>query len=443
MDLKQSVDTIFPQYQQALKRLVEIPSVLDENGVKPFGENIQKALEEVIAISDELGFRTFTDPEGYYGYAEIGDGEEMFGVLGHMDVVPQGDLSAWNSNPFELTERDGFLIGRGTSDDKGPTLAAMFALKLLLDEGYELNQRVRFIFGTDEESLWRCMKAYVAKEEIPSKGFTPDSSFPLIYAEKGLIEFTLTSHQVSDVDLICDGALNAVPSTASTSYDEAVIEALQSLDYPYHIEGDRIIAEGVAIHAKDADKGQNAIVHLAEALHKAGKTNDLIKFIVEKLSNPNGALIYGDVEDEVSGKLMLNVGTANFKENIQTVGIDIRFPVTYPVETVKEKLNKAAHQYEIVVELFDYLKSIYIDKNSDFIQSLMGAYQDITHDTVSEPITSGGATYARAMDNVVAFGALLPTGVKTEHQANERISIADMKVAMEVYAQAFRNIVIK
>lgn len=443
MDLKQSVDTIFPQYQQALKRLVEIPSVLDENGVKPFGENIQKALEEVIAISEELGFRTFTDPEGYYGYAEIGDGEEMFGILGHMDVVPQGDLSAWNSNPFELTERDGFLIGRGTSDDKGPTLAAMFALKLLLDEGYELNQRVRFIFGTDEESLWRCMKAYVAKEEIPSKGFTPDSSFPLIYAEKGLIEFTLTSHQVSDVDLVCDGALNAVPSTASTSYDEAVIEALQSLDYPYHIEGDRIISEGVAIHAKDADKGQNALVHLAEALHKAGKTNDLIKFIVEKLSNPNGTLIYGDVEDEVSGKLMLNVGTANFKENIQTVGIDIRFPVTYPVETVKEKLNKAAHQYEIVVELFDYLKSIYIDKDSDFIQSLMGAYQDITHDTVSEPITSGGATYARAMDNVVAFGALLPTGVKTEHQANERISIADMKVAMEVYAQAFRNIVIK
>ena len=443
MDLKQSVDTIFPQYQQALKRLVEIPSVLDENGVKPFGENIQKALEEVIAISEELGFRTFTDPEGYYGYAEIGDGEEMFGVLGHMDVVPQGDLSAWNSNPFELTERDGFLIGRGTSDDKGPTLAAMFALKLLLDEGYELNQRVRFIFGTDEESLWRCMKAYVAKEEIPSKGFTPDSSFPLIYAEKGLIEFTLTSHQVSDVDLVCDGALNAVPSTASTSYDEAVIEALQSLDYPYHIEGNRIISEGVAIHAKDADKGQNALVHLAEALHKAGKTNDLIKFIVEKLSNTNGTLIYGDVEDEVSGKLMLNVGTANFKENIQTVGIDIRFPVTYPVETVKEKLNKAAHQYEIVVELFDYLKSIYIDKDSDFIQSLMGAYQDITHDTVSEPITSGGATYARAMDNVVAFGALLPTGVKTEHQANERISIADMKVAMEVYAQAFRNIVIK
>ncbi len=443
MDLKQSVDTIFPQYQQALKRLVEIPSVLDENGVKPFGENIQKALEEVIAISEELGFRTFTDPEGYYGYAEIGDGEEMFGILGHMDVVPQGDLSAWNSNPFELTERDGFLIGRGTSDDKGPTLAAMFALKLLLDEGYELNQRVRFIFGTDEESLWRCMKAYVAKEEIPSKGFTPDSSFPLIYAEKGLIEFTLTSHQVSDVDLVCDGALNAVPSTASTSYDEAVIEALQSLDYPYHIEGDRIISEGVAIHAKDADKGQNALVHLAEALHKAGKTNDLIKFIVEKLSNPNGTLIYGDVEDEVSGKLMLNVGTANFKENIQTVGIDIRFPVTYPVETVKEKLNKAAHQYEIVVELFDYLKSIYIDKDSDFIQSLMRAYQDITHDTVSEPITSGGATYARAMDNVVAFGALLPTGVKTEHQANERISIADMKVAMEVYAQAFRNIVIK
>ena len=367
----------------------------------------------------------------------------MFGVLGHMDVVPAGDVKAWDSNPFELVEKDGFLVGRGSSDDKGPTLAAMYALKTLLNEGKELNQRVRFIFGTDEESLWRCMNAYVEKEELPTKGFTPDSGFPLIYAEKGLIEFMLYSHQMSDVRLEGGGALNAVPSQATTDYDANVAAALDELGYTYTVDGNDLTVEGMAIHAKDADKGKNAIVYLAEGLHKAGKTNDMIRFIVEKMSNPNGTLVFGEVKDEVSGKLMLNVGKVSFRENVQQIGIDIRFPVTYPVENVKELLTKDAHKYEIVVELYDYLKSIYVEKESDYIQSLMKAYQDVTGDTVSQPITSGGATYARAMDNVVAYGALLPTGLKTEHQVNERISIEDMKIAMHVYAQAFLNIVIK
>ncbi len=443
MDLRKKIDDIFADYQRDLGRLVSIPSVLEEGGDAPFGANIQRALEEVLKISEELGFRTFIDPNGYYGYAEIGDGPEMFGVLGHMDVVPAGDVKAWDSNPFELVEKDGFLVGRGSSDDKGPTLAAMYALKTLLNEGKELNQRVRFIFGTDEESLWRCMNAYVEKEELPTKGFTPDSGFPLIYAEKGLIEFMLYSHQMSDVRLEGGGALNAVPSQATTDYDANVAAALDELGYTYTVDGNDLTVEGMAIHAKDADKGKNAIVYLAEGLHKAGKTNDMIRFIVEKMSNPNGTLVFGEVEDEVSGKLMLNVGKVSFRENVQQIGIDIRFPVTYPVENVKELLTKDAHKYEIVVELYDYLKSIYVEKESDYIQSLMKAYQDVTGDTVSQPITSGGATYARAMDNVVAYGALLPTGLKTEHQVNERISIEDMKIAMHVYAQAFLNIVIK
>src|SRR5699024_11049830 len=89
---------------------------------------------------------TMMDPEGYYGYAEIGEGEELFGVLGHVDVVPVGDLNNWDSDPFELTEKDGKLYGRGTTDDKGPLLASMYALKAILDEGYKLNQRVRFSY---------------------------------------------------------------------------------------------------------------------------------------------------------------------------------------------------------------------------------------------------------------------------------------------------------
>ncbi|WP_228410469.1 Sapep family Mn(2+)-dependent dipeptidase [Erysipelothrix piscisicarius] len=281
MDLNTKVESVFEDYKRDLERLVSIASVLDEEGQKPFGQEIQKALEEVLAIAKEMGFNTFIDPEGYYGYAEIGEGEEMFGVLGHMDVVPAGNLASWNTNPFELVEKDGMLFGRGTSDDKGPTLAAMYALKMLLDEGKSLNQRVRFIFGTDEESLWRCMNAYVAKEELPTQGFTPDSSFPLIYAEKGLIEFTLTTHQITDIKFNGGGALNAVPAEASTTFDPEVVKALDELGYPYEIKDDVITVTGKAMHAQVADQGENAITHLAHALYTAGKRSEMIDFIVE------------------------------------------------------------------------------------------------------------------------------------------------------------------
>ncbi|CAM3650939.1 Sapep family Mn(2+)-dependent dipeptidase [Erysipelothrix urinaevulpis] len=443
MNIKELIDNSFEDYKNDLKSLVAVESVLDENGVKPFGAPIQQALEEIIAISKRMGFKTYIDPEGYYGYAEIGEGEELFGVLGHIDVVPVGDINEWHTHPFELVEKDGKLFGRGSSDDKGPTLASMYALKILLEQGKELDKRVRFIFGTDEESLWRCMKAYTAKEEIPTMGFTPDSSFPLTYAEKGLIEYFLTSHELSDIRLEGGGPLNAVPSQAFIDVDEDVIKELEAMNVRYEVKADDLIVYGKAMHAMAADQGENAIVYAAQALHKVGKRNRMIDFIVDVLADPNGKGIYGPVEDEVSGKLMLNVGKVEFDGNSQKVGIDMRFPVTFSRDKVDEGLKKISHQYRVVVELYDELPSIYVERESELIQGLMKAYQNVTGDLASEPIVSGGATYARAMKNVVAFGAGFPGTEKTEHQANEYIVIEDIKKAMEVYIEAFMHLVVR
>lgn len=442
MDTEKVIDDLFPEYQEDLSRLIAHDSVLDENGTEPFGEGIQAALEEMLTIAKKLGFETTIDPNGYYGYADIGEGEDLFGVLGHIDVVPVGDLDNWDSNPFELTEKKGRLYGRGTSDDKGPMLASMYALKALLDAGYQLNQRVRFIIGTDEESLWRCMDAYTAEEEIPSMGFTPDSSFPLNYAEKGLIEYYLHSDENSDIRLEGGGPLNAVPEQARVDYDEAVETALEEFGYRYKKEGDDLVVYGKAMHAMVADEGENAIVFAAEALHKAGKRNRMIDFIVDVLANPNGEGIYGKVEDEVSGKLMLTVGDVQFTKDEQKVGIDMRFPVTTSKDFIDEGLKRVGEENNIRVEDYDYLPSVYIERDSDLVRGLMKAYQDITGDMESEPRVSGGATYARAMENVVAFGPLLPGKEETEHQPNENLVIEDMKIAIEVYMEAFKNLVV-
>ena len=215
MDLKPYVEQQEHLLKEAVKALVSIPSVIAEGqDGYPFGKAIDDALHKALEIAADLGFRVVYDPQGYYGYAEIGAGEEMVGVLGHVDVVPAGSPEQWEYPPFSPAEQDGRLYGRGTQDDKGPTLAALFAAKALLEAGVPLNRRIRFIFGTDEENLWRCVRRYLQFEEIPTLGFTPDSRFPLTYAEKGLLQVVLEAANDTELRLSGGNAFNAVPDTA-------------------------------------------------------------------------------------------------------------------------------------------------------------------------------------------------------------------------------------
>ncbi|MEA5003775.1 MAG: Sapep family Mn(2+)-dependent dipeptidase [Christensenella sp.] len=436
--MKAAIEAMFPEYVTDLRALVAANSknAPAEDGA-PFGAGVAQALRTMADIARRMGFAVTVDPDGYYAYAEIGEGKEMMGVLGHLDVVPADDAENWATPPFELTEKDGMLYGRGVSDDKGPTLSALYALKILLDSGAKLNKRVRFIFCTDEESLWRGVKAYVKKEELPTFGFTPDADFPLLYAEKGLVEYTLSAAQKDSITLTGGTALNAVASRAQTADDAQTQSALQKLGYEFAKEGGNLVVRGKAAHAMAADKGVNAIVRLCEALVSAGRKEDMLRFVAEKCTDANGRNIFGDVSDEYSGKLTFNVGLADFKPGKQELGVDIRFPVTYEKEKVTDALTKAAQPYGITVEEFDYLRPLHISTDTPLVKALMQAYQEVTGDTKTQPIATGGATFARSMDNIVAFGALMPDAPKTEHQANECAVIKDIKKSMEVYIRAF------
>ena len=438
INVKTEVESSFPQFIEDLRKLIlanskNAPPV----GKAPFGEGVQQALETALQLAKDFGFKTTIDPEGYYGYAEIGEGKEMLGVLGHLDVVPADDVEAWNTHPFELTEKDGILYGRGVSDDKGPLLASIYALKILLDKGAKLTKRIRFIFCTDEESLWRGVKKYIEKEELPTFGFTPDADFPLLYAEKGLVEYNLITNDENAIDFTGGTAFNAVADKASVPYTDEIASVMDSLNYKYDKVGDRLVAKGKAAHAMVPEEGVNAILHLAQALVKSGETCTMLRFLTEKANTPFGENIFGEIADDVSGKLKFNIGLVDFKPGKQTVGVDIRFPVTYEKEKVDKALEEAGKEYGVKVEQFDYLRSIYIDVNTPLVKALMQAYQDVTGDLESKPISTGGATFARSMENIIAFGALMPGAAKTEHQANECVPIADMKKAIEIYARAF------
>lgn len=425
---------------EALKQLVQIPSVLDEEDAgegHPFGKNVVASLDKVLEICEDLGLRTYKDSQGYYGYAECGSGTELFGILCHMDVVPAGDLDNWETDPFDPVVKDGCVTGRGTQDDKGPAMAALFAVKALLDAGIELNCRIRFIFGTDEENLWRCLEKYNEKEEWITAGFAPDSQFPLIYAEKGLLQAYLTGPGTDQLAVKAGGALNVVPEAAPYvgNYLEEVKAHLNALDFDYEDKGTSIVVKGKSVHSKDAPQGVNALSRLAMALSEVvdfSPLNFLGKLVQE---NATGEPVVGKTIDEQSGELSMNFANLEITPEHTRIGVDMRIPVTVKKEELVNRLTEKAAAYGLQYEEFDYLDSLYVPLDSELIQNLLATYRDITGD-MTAPIVSGGATFARTMNNCVAYGAMFPDTPDFMHQPNERWELESMHRAMEIYAEA-------
>lgn len=422
----------------SLKTLISYPSVLNEgeNGT-PFGQAIQDVLEKTLEICRDIGFTTYLDPKGYYGYAEIGQGAELLAILCHLDVVPSGDEADWQTPPFEATIKDGWVFGRGVQDDKGPSLAALYAVKSLLDQGIQFKKRVRFIFGTDEETLWRCMARYNTIEEQASMGFAPDSSFPLTYAEKGLLQVKLHGPGSDQLELEVGGAFNVVPDKANYQGPlyEQVCNDLKEAGYDYQSTKQTVTVLGVPKHAKDASQGINAVIRLATILAPLQEHPALSFLATQAGQDGTGRQIFGDIADEPSGHLSFNVAGLMINHERSEIRIDIRTPILADKEELVELLTRCAQNYQLRYEEFDYLAPLYVAKDSKLVSTLMQIYQEKTGDN-SPAISSGGATFARTMPNCVAFGALFPGAKQTEHQANECAVLEDLYRAMDIYAEA-------
>ncbi|MGM0436726.1 MAG: Sapep family Mn(2+)-dependent dipeptidase [Bacillota bacterium] len=438
MNFENQIKNYEEEMKETLSKLVSFESVLNENNDKyPFGKEINDCLKETLDIFDKIGFKTYYG-DGYYGYAEIGSGDELIGILGHLDVVPAGDIDNWYFPPFELTENNGKLYGRGSVDDKGPIVSTLFAVKALMDLDVKLNKRIRFIFGIDEENLWRSIDKYLENEEKPDIGFTPDSSFPMIHAEKGLLQFKLISNTGTSIKLKGGNAFNAVPDKIIYQSKKAdlIAENLDKLNYNYKKENDKITVFGQGAHASKPYEGKNAINRLIEALFNSNIKNESINFINDVIANDHhGKNIFGDCSDKPSGKLTINLGKIDLSNKKQELAFDIRIPVTKNKKNIVKKLKKKADKYNLKYEEYDYLDSLYVPKDHFLIKTLSKVYKNVT-ELDPTPLASGGATYARAIDNCVAFGPIFPGQEKVEHKANEYIETDSLLKCANIYAQA-------
>ena len=312
----------------------------------------------------------------------------------------------------------------------------------MIDANITFTKRVRIIIGTDEETAWRGICRYVAKEELPTMGFTPDSNFPVVYAEKGLLQFRLKSDKKSDLRVKGGTAMNAVPETAVYFGDHIykLEKALKKLGFDHERDNEEVYVIGKSAHSAKPSAGINAIVRMAEGLKDIGIQSPIIDFLTDKVGfTYHGEQIFGNLSDEPSGALTMSVNQIDLSAYGEMIGIDMRIPVTIEKKFIVDGLKRVVEKYGLVYEEVDYLAPLYMARDTKLIQALVKVYEEETG-LDGDPISTGGATYARSMPNIVAYGPTFPGQEKVAHQADEYIEINAMVKCAQIYAKAIEKL---
>ncbi|MDQ0215747.1 succinyl-diaminopimelate desuccinylase [Oikeobacillus pervagus] len=444
---------------QSLIRIKSVRNDVDQTPEAPLGKNVKAALDYMLQLGEKDGF-TSKNVGNVAGHLEFGAGEDIVGILCHVDVVPEGD--GWSVDPFSGEIIDGKIFGRGSLDDKGPTMAAYYAMKIVKELGLPLNKRVRMIIGTDEESDWQCVDHYFKQEEMPTVGFAPDGDFPIIHAEKGIVDYDLvhkarkydpSQAMIRVVSFDSGRRYNMVPDYAKAMIvvNECQTEFVQrfedlfhnhGLKGRYHIDNGHLVLEleGVSAHGMEPRNGRNAGLFLADFLSKLPideAARPFFSFISHYLhEDSRGRKLQLAYEDEISGDLTMNIGKLSYSEKEGgRIGVNMRYPVTYKLAEHKEALELLLQDQGFVIENFSDSPPHYVDKNDEFIQILSKVYEEQTGEK-AELLAIGGGTYARSLEKGVAFGALFPGRADVMHQKDEHMFIEDLFKATAIYAQA-------
>ena len=447
------IDTHKDEIIKQVQSLIQIPSVYSksDNPKKPFGENCNLALEYMLNLGKKLGFKT-KNLDGYCGYIEFGEGEEMLGIIGHLDVVPEGE--GWSNPPFSATIKDNKIFGRGAIDDKGPVISSLYAMKAVM-ENFKVNKRVRLILGLNEENSWLCMKHYKEVEEMPTLGFSPDADFPCIYAEKSILDCCISmaynkNENIKIKEIDCkNNASNVVAKFCSVTLEvindiEKVIEKLENsikkFNFNITVEKQnqseiKLTSYGIQAHAAHPDLGTNAISRLILVLNEVIE-NELLEFFCEKIGTEFNGKSLGIACNDESGELTLNVGSFASVDNELKIRFNLRIPIHTSIEDVESKFKEAIATYSSInYHTNSKMPHLYVSKEDKLIKILCKIYSEVTN-TPATPIAIGGATYARAFKNCVSFGPNFPGNKDMCHQTDEFIDIDSLILSCKIYAKA-------
>ncbi len=446
--------------------LIQFPSVsLEnlENSDSPFGESCSEVLKFTLKLAESMGFKT-KNIDNYCGYIEFGEGEELVGIIGHLDVVPAAESEGWITPPFEPSIRDGKIFGRGAIDDKGPVIAALYAMKAVFEHA-KVQKRVRLILGLNEEKNWKCIEHYKKAEEIPSISFSPDANFPGIYAEKAIISVEVKHpFSILDADILqidCnDNAINVVPkycaitlnikndallsNILNTSYENLEIQNIAD-----HVI--KIISNGTAAHAAHPELGNNAITNLVKFLLEHFEfsntyLNDLYTLGFFEITSPAFFSLddfskiceyqgNSPIQDE-SGVLTSNVAIMEYLENKLIFKINLRVPVNTTSDFIDQKYQSLKIiSNDIETKILRIQDPLYVKKDSYLVKTLVDIFNQKSG-LNEDAIAIGGGTYARAFDNSISYGLTFPGDLDMCHQVNEFVEIDKLILGTKIYAEA-------
>ena len=424
---KDTLSTLYDQHRDEfiamLRQMIAIPRV---RGIAaphaPFGQAPKDALELAVKLGAAYGFKTDIVNDAM-AVIQWGDNNDDFiGIVGHLDVVPAGE-SNWVTPPFDLDERDGRLYGRGILDNKGPIMACLFGMKLLKDAGYQPKKTIRLILGSDEESGSADVLRYLQSEPAPRFGFTPDCKYPVVYAERGIINYKVTTTLPESAlavigEIVGDMSLDHVPDHLTTT-----------------LNGQQLTATGVRVPTNAPEQGVNALTELAKQIVAAeavpAALHDYCAWLVAALAEKH----YGEgldmaFVDEDSGKLIVTPYSLTTAPTSITLELAMRYPVTFSEADVTAALEKAVPAGS-KIEVTRTIPSVMHDKDDINVQRLSQVYADLTG-LDGTPVTTTGATYSRVMPNIVAFGPSFPGQKGIAHKENEWMIESDLKMCMMI-----------
>lgn len=449
MELKERIKELEENMLTDLAALVKHPSKRGEAlPGKPFGEGPAAALAEALSIAERMGFRT-KNLDNYCGYAEIGEGDDIIGLVAHLDVVPEGD--GWKSDPFTMVREGDYVYGRGVSDDKGGAIASLYTLQMIREMGIPLNKRIRVLMGCNEESGSACMAHYNEVEEPITIGFTPDGSFPGIYGEKGMISMSCFSKNTKILSMeggfvtnaVCHHCVTKVPADAvdEGKLKEALVKTPLA-GFSVTCDGNvlTVDAQGVAAHASTPMLGVNAASFTMQALKEAGMEDDFVDYYNEHIGTTCDGEGYNlKIQDEY-GELTLNNGIVRMTEGAIECTIDIRVPVTYEEAQLRALVADRLEDEKGKTVVHSIGKPLFFPKDSPMVKALQDAYVKVTGDAESPLLVIGGGTYAKSIPGIIAFGCEFPGVDNHIHDANEQLEVRELLLQVEIYTEAVKNL---
>ena len=463
--LDKIVDSYKEELIENIRKWIAIPSVQGPAAGPnaPFGTEVRRMLDTALADARAFGFEV-RDIDGYAGDVSYGSGEQTMGMLAHLDVVPLGD--GWKHDPLAGEIEGGRLYGRGTTDDKGPALCALYAMRAVKEAGIPLKDGVRLILGCDEETGMSDMRYYASRLKMPDYGFSPDAEFPVINIEKGGVNMRLSSvtggedgAELPVFSLYAGERPNVVPAEATAVVGlngmtrealDAKLAAIESRHDRFRLSAapageDRakITAFGVNAHAAMPEGGVNAAGMLLIALKELGAGSGS-RAAIAMLADAVGMDYTGEklgiaCQDELSGPLTCNLGMLRYDGNELSALLDIRYPICADEARMLGQAAKRIAPAGMAVGCASSHPPLHVPADSRIVQGLLKVYHEVTG-LPAYTIAIGGGTYSRMMPNTVAFGVCFPGDMDVCHIADEYIDVEKMMLGVKIFAHAIAEI---